>query len=169
MEDKDYIYQALESWGNGKVKTEHTYDIMQHKHEFRTCFYAKSPLMKVTAVSYALVFVVMIVFFFLNMDTVVARGKFALAYVFFVFCILFMLARSLYFIYETIVVDEDKQELRYRMLRKTIPFKDIIQIKKVRDGQLRILASKGTYPVSVENEEAFLLLVKNILPELQVK
>jgi hypothetical protein len=61
------------------------------------------------------------------------------------------------------VVDEDKQELRYRLLRKTIPFKDIIQIKKVRDGQLRILASKGTYPVSVEDEEAFLLLLKNKL------
>ena len=125
--------------------------------------------MKFSAVIYAIVFVVMVVFFFLNMDTVVAQGKFALAYGFFVFCILFMLARSLYFIYETIVVDEDKQELRYRMLRKTIPFKDIIQIKKVRDGQLRILASKGIYPVSVENEESFLLLIKNILPELQVK
>ena len=124
--------------------------------------------MKVTAVSYALVFVVMIVFFFLNMDTVVARGKFALAYVFFVFCILFMLARSLYFIYETIVVDEDKQELSYRLLRKTLPFKDIIQIRKVRSGQLRILAFKGVYPVSVEDEEAFLLLVKNILPKVQV-
>ena len=125
--------------------------------------------MKFSAVIYAIVFVVMVVFFFLNMDTVVAQGKFALAYGFFVFCILFMLARSLYFIYETIVVDEDKQELRYRLLRKTIPFKDIIQIKKVRDGQLRILASKGIYPVSVENEESFLLLIKNILPELQVK
>lgn len=120
--------------------------------------------MKFSAVVYAIVFVVMLVFFFLNMDTVVARGKFALAYGFFVFCILFMLARSLYFIYETIVVDEDKQELSYRLLRKTIPFKDIIQIKKVRDGQLRILASKGTYPVSVEDEEAFLLLLKNKLP-----
>ena len=139
--------------------------MQQNMHEFRTCFYAKSPLMKVTAVSYALVFVVMIVFFFLNMDTVVAQGKFALAYGFFVFCILFMLARSLYFIYETIVVDEDKQELRYRLLRKTIPFKDIVQIKKVRDGQLRILASKGIYPVSVEDEEAFLLLLKNKLPK----
>ena len=143
---------------------------MQQKlHEFRTNFYTKSPLMKVMAVVNALVFVVMVVFFFMNMDTIVAQGKMALAYGFFVFCILFMLARSLYFIYETIVVDEDKQELRYRMLRKTIPFKDIIQIKKVRDGQLRILASKGIYPVSVENEESFLLLIKNILPELQVK
>ena len=121
--------------------------------------------MKFSAVVYAIVFVVMVVFFFLNMDTVVAQGKFALAYGFFVFCILFMLARSLYFIYETIVVDEDRQELRYRLLRKTIPFKDIIQIKKVRDGQLRILASKGTCPVSVEDEEAFLLLLKNKLPK----
>ena len=121
--------------------------------------------MKFSAVIYAIVFVVMVVFFFLNMDTVVAQCKFALAYSFFVFCILFMLARSLYFIYETIVVDEDKQELRYRLLRKAIPFKDIIQIKKVRDGQLRILASKGTYPVSVEDEEAFLLLLKNKLPK----
>ena len=134
-------------------------------HEFRTYFHSKSPLMKFSAVVYAIVFVVMVVFFFLNMDTVVAQGKFALAYGFFVFCILFMLARSLYFIYETIVVDEDRQELRYRLLRKTIPFKDIIQIKKVRDGQLRILASKGTCPVSVEDEEAFLLLLKNKLPK----
>ena len=138
-------------------------------HEFHTYFYAKSPLMKVTAVVYALVFVVMVVFFFMNMDTIVAQGKMALAYGFFVLWTLAMLIRSLYFINETIVVDEDKQELRYRLLRKTIPFKDIIQIKKVSDGQLRILASKGIYPVSVENEEAFLLLVKNILPELQVK
>ena len=124
--------------------------------------------MKVTAVVYALVFVVMVVFFFMNMDTIVAQGKMALAYGFFVLWTLAMLIRSLYFINETIVVDEDKQELRYRLLRKTIPFKDIIQIKKVRDGQLRILASKGIYPVSVENEETFLILVKNILPEVQV-
>ena len=138
-------------------------------HKFRTLFYTRSPLMKVTAVVYALVFVVMVAFFFLNMDTIVAQGKFALAYGFFVLFTLAMSARSLYFIYETIIVDEDRQELRYRLLRKTIPFKDIIQIKKIRDGQLRILASKGIYPVSVENEEAFLLLVKNILPEVQVK
>ena len=137
-------------------------------HEFRTYFHSKSPLMKVTAVVYAFVFVVMVVFFFLNMDAIFAQGKFALAYGFFVLWTLAMLIRSLYFINETIVVDEDKQELRYRLLRKTIPFKDIIQIKKVRDGQLRILASKGTYPVSVENEEAFLLLLKSQLPKIQV-
>lgn len=124
--------------------------------------------MKVMAVVNALVFVVMVVFFFLNMDAIFAQGKFALAYGLFVLCALAMLVRSLLFIYETIVVDEDKQELRYRLLRKTIPFKDIIQIKKVRDGQLRILASKGTYPVSVENEEAFLLLLKSQLPKIQV-
>ena len=124
--------------------------------------------MKVMAVVNAIVFVVMVVFFFMNMDTIVAQGKMALAYGFFVLWTLAMLIRSLYFIYGTIVVDEDKQELRYRLLRKTIPFKDIIQIKKVRDGQLRILASKGTYPVSVENEEAFLLLLKSQLPKLQV-
>lgn len=121
--------------------------------------------MKVTAVVYALVLLVMVVFFFLNMDTIFAQGKFALAYGLFVLWTLAMLVRSLLFIYETIVVDEDRQELRYRLLRKTIPFKDIIQIKKVRDGQLRILASKGTYPVSVEDEEAFLLLLKNKLPK----
>ena len=124
--------------------------------------------MKVAAVVYALVFMVMVVFFFMNMEVIVAQGKMALAYGFFVLCTLAMLARSLYFINETIEVDEDKQELRYRLLRKTIPFKDIIQIKKVRDGQLRILASKGTYPVSVENEEAFLLLLKSQLPKIQV-
>ena len=142
--------------------------MQQNLHEFHTYFYTKSPLMKVTAVVYAFVFVVMVVFFFLNMDAIFAQGKFALAYGFFVLCTLAMLARSLYFINETIEVDEDKQELRYRLLRKTIPFKDIIQIKKVRDGQLRILASKGTYPVSVENEEAFLLLLKSQLPKIQV-
>ena len=124
--------------------------------------------MKVTAVVYAIVFVVMVVFFFLNMDAIFAQGKLTLAYGFFVLWTLAMLVRSLLFIYETIVVDEDKQELRYRFLRKTIPFKDIIQIKKVRDGQLRILASKGVYPVSVEDEEAFLLLLKSQLPKLQV-
>ena len=137
-------------------------------HEFRTYFHSKSPLMKFSAVVNALVLLVMVVFFFMNMDAIFAQGKFALAYGFFVLWTLAMFVRSLLFIYETIVVDEDKQELRYRLSRKTIPFKDIIQIKKVRDGQLRILASKGTYPVSVEDEEAFLLLVKNILPKVQV-
>ena len=124
--------------------------------------------MKFSAAVYAIVFMVMVVFFFMNMEVIVAQGKMALAYGFFVLCTLAMFARSLYFIYETIVVDEGSQELRYRLLRKTIPFKDIIQIKKVRDGQLRILASKGTYPVSVENEEAFLLLLKSQLPKIQV-
>ena len=124
--------------------------------------------MKFSAVVYAIVFVVMVVFFFMNMEVIVVQGKMALAYGFFVLCTLFMLARSIYFIYETIVVDEDKQELRYRLLRKTLPFKDISQIRKVRPGQLRILAFKGVYPVSVENEEAFLLLLKSQLPKLQV-
>ena len=142
--------------------------MQQNLHEFHTYFYTKSPLMKVTAVVYALVFMVMVVFFFMNMEVIVAQGKMALAYGFFVLCTLAMLARSLFFIYETIVVDVERQEIRYRLLRKTIPFKDIIQIKKVRDGQLRILASKGTYPVSVENEEAFLLLLKSQLPKIQV-
>ena len=135
--------------------------MQQNLHEFHTYFYTKSPLMKFSAVVYAIVFMVMVVFFFMNMEVIVAQGKMALAYGFFVLCTLAMLARSLFFIYETIVVDVERQELRYRLLRKTIPFKDIIQIKKVRDGQLRILASKGTYPVSVENEEAFLLLLKS--------
>ena len=124
--------------------------------------------MKVTAVVNALVLLVMVIFFFMNMDAIFAQCKFALAYGLFVLWTLAMLVRSLLFIYETIVVDEDKQELSYRLLRKAIPFKDIIQIKKVRDGQLRILASKGIYPVSVENEEAFLLLLKSQLPKLQV-
>ena len=137
-------------------------------HEFHTYFYTKSPLMKVTSVVYALVFVVMVVFFFLNMDAIFAQGKFTLAYGFFVLWTLAMFARSLYFIYETIVVDEGRQEIRYRLLRKTIPFKNIIQVRKVRAGQLRILASKETYPVSVENEEAFLLLLKSQLPKIQV-
>ena len=142
--------------------------MQQNLHEFRTNFYTKSPLMKVMTVVNALVLLVMVVFFFMNMDTIVAQGKMALAYGFFVLWTLAMLVRSLLFLYETIVLDEDKQELRYRLLRKTIPFKDIIQIKKVRDGQLRILASKGTYPVPVENEEAFLLLLKSQLPKIQV-
>ena len=119
--------------------------------------------MKVMAVVYALVLLVMVVFFFMNMDTIVAQGKMALAYGFFVLWTLAMLVRSLLLIYETIVVDEDKQELKYRLLRKTIPFKEINQIKKVRDGQLRILTSKGVYPVSVEDEEAFLLLLNTLI------
>ena len=142
--------------------------MQQTMHEFHTYFYAKSPLMKVTAVVYAFVFVVMVVFFFLNMDAIFAQGKFALAYGFFLLFILAMFARSLYFIYETIVVDEVRQELRYRLLRKAIPFKDIIQIKKVRTGQLRILAYRGVCPVSVEDEEAFLHLLRNLLPKMQV-
>lgn len=137
-------------------------------HVFRTYFYAKSPLMKISAAVYALVFAVMLAFFFLNMKIIFAQGKMALAYVFFVLCTLVMLIRSLYFIYETIVVDEVRQELRYRLLRKTIPFKDIVQIKKVRTGQLRILAFRGVYPVSVEDEEAFLHLLRNLLPKMQV-
>ena len=142
--------------------------MQQTMHEFHTYFYAKSPLMKVMAVVYALVFVVMVVFFFLNVDAIFAQGKFALAYGFFLLCILAMFARSLYFIYETIVVDEERLELRYRLLHKTISFKDIIQIKKVRTGQLRILAFRGVYPVSVEDEEAFLHLLRNLLPKMQV-
>jgi hypothetical protein len=124
--------------------------------------------MKISAAVYALVFVVMLAFFFLNMEIIFAQDKMALAYVFFVLCTLAMLIRSLYFIYETIVVDKERQELRYRLLHKNIPFKDIIQIKKVRTGQLRILAFRGVYPVSVEDEEAFLHLLRNLLPKMQV-
>lgn len=135
----------------------------QHMHEFRTYFYAKSPFMKVTAVLYALVFVVMVVFLFINMEVIVARETMALAYGLFLFCSLAMLMRSLFFIYETIVVDEDKQQLSYRLLHKSIPFKGISQIRKVRDGQLRIHTSKGVYPVSVEDEEAFIILLNTLI------
>ena len=57
--------------------------MQQNLHEFRTNFYTKSPLMKVMAVVNALVLLVMVVFFFMNMDTIVAQGKMALAYGFF--------------------------------------------------------------------------------------
>ena len=136
---------------------------MKHKHEFRTYFYAKSPLMKITATLYALVFLVMVVFFFMNMEVIVARESLALAYGFFVLCSLAMLVRSLVFIYETILVDEDRQELSCRLLRKTIPFKEIVQIQKVRNDQLRIHTSKGIHPVSVEDEESFLLLLSPLI------
>lgn len=128
-------------------------------HTFRTHFYAKSPLMKITAVLYSVVFLVMLVFFFINMDVIVARGTLALGYGLFLLWTLAMLVRSLVFIFETVVVDEDRQELKYRLLRKAIPFKDISQIEKVRDGQLRIHTSKGIYPVSVDDEENFITLL----------
>ena len=131
--------------------------------EFRTHFYAKSPLMRITAVLYSIVFLVIAVFFFINMEVIIARESLALAYGFFVLCSLAMLVRSLFFIFETIVVDEDRQELRCRLLRKTIPFKEIVQIQKVRHGQLRIHTSKGIHPVSVEDEENFLLLLSPLI------
>ena len=128
-------------------------------HTFRTHFYAKSPLMKITAVLYSAVFLVMVVFFFINMEVIVARGTLALGYGLFLLWTLAMLVRSLVFIFETVVIDEDRQELKYRLLRKTIPFKDISQIEKVRDGQLRIHTSKGIHPVSVDDEENFITLL----------
>ena len=128
-------------------------------HEFQSYYYAKSPLMKITAVLYSIVFLVMLVFFFINMEVIVARGTLALGYGLFLLWTLAMLVRSLVFIFETVVVDEDRQELKFRLLRKTIPFKDISQIEKVRNGLLRIHTSKGVYPVFVEDEENFLLIL----------
>ena len=77
--------------------------------------------MKITAVLYSIVFLVMLVFFFMNIEVIVARGTLALSYGLFVLCTLAMLVRSLVFIYEIIVVDEDRQELKFRLLRKVFP------------------------------------------------
>ena len=132
-------------------------------HEFQSYYYAKSPLMKITAVLYSIVFLVMLVFFFINMEVIVARGTLALGYGLFLLWTLAMLVRSLVFIFETVVVDEDRQELKFRLLRKTIPFKDISRIEKVRDGQLRIHTSKGVHPVSVSDEENFVLLLNTMI------
>lgn len=137
--------------------------------KFRTYFYSRSPLMKFSATVYVVVIFVMVAFLFLQHEVFLSHLNLLLAYGFFVACSLFMFLRALIFIYETIELDEIKHELRICLLRKTISFKDITHIKRVRAGQLRIITSKGlTWPVSVEDEDEFVRMLRIHIHGLQV-
>lgn len=137
--------------------------------KFRTYFYSRSPLMKFSATVYVVVIFVMVAFLFLQHEVFLSHLNLLLAYGFFVACSLFMFLRALIFIYETIELDEIKHELRICLLRKTISFKDITHIKRVCAGQLRIITSKGlTWPVSVEDEDEFVRMLRIHIHGLQV-
>lgn len=142
MAYQDDLLKAMESAGDKLGEP-------TQMKKFRTYFYSRSSLMKFSATVYAVVLVVMVAFLLLHHEVFLSRINLLLAYGFFVACSLFMFLRALIFIYETIEIDEIKHELRFRLLRKTISFKDITHIKRVRAGQLRIITSRGlVWPVS---------------------
>lgn len=138
--------------------------------QFRTYFYRKSPLMKFSAAIYAVIFVVMLAFLFVNFEVLLSHIKLLVAYGFFIVCAMFMLLRALVIIFETIELDYNKREIRYRLLRKTISFNDIALLKMVRAGQLRVILMRGQVcPISVDDEEEFVRLMKVYIPGVKVE
>jgi hypothetical protein len=87
---------------------------------------------------------------------------FAIAYT------LLMLLRALYIIFEKIEVDTEGCEIKFRILRKKVPFATIRSIKRVRTGQLRIETSNGLVPFSVDEEEDFIRTIKKAVPSIKI-
>ena len=122
--------------------------------KFKSLFYRKNKMVLVTSAIYSVMFVVFVLFIVKYFSAIASDSFLMIASVMMPPYILFMLLRSLYFIFETVEVDEAKREIR-------------LCIRMVRPGQLRIEATDGVIPFSVEDEEAFKACVARVAPAVR--
>ncbi len=131
---------------------------------YRSLFYNKKPVIKITAAIYSAMLIVLVVFISTNFGTITADSYLIIGFLIISPYTLFMLLRSLYLIFETTRIDEEKKEISFSILRKNIAFSNIKGIKIVRPGQMRIETTEGIYPFSVEQEEEFITTIKRVSP-----
>ena len=137
-------------------------------NRYRSLYYKKNPIIKVTVAIYSLMLTVLIAFIAANFKSIAADSYLIIGFLIITPYTLFMLLRALYLIFETVEIDEEKREITLRLLRKSFAQGTIKSIKKVRPGQLRLETTSGTYPFSVEEEVDFINRLKKISPKTAI-
>ena len=133
--------------------------------KYRSLFYKKKPVIKITAGIYSAMFIVLVIFIATNFATIAADSYLIIGFLIITPYTLFMLLRSLYLIFETVEIDAGKMEIRFRLLRKSIAIGTVKGIKRVHPGQMRIETADNIFPFSVEQEEDFISTIKKIQPQ----
>ena len=135
---------------------------------YRALYYKKNPMIKITAAIFSIMFIVLAVFIATNFETIASDSYLIIGFLIITPYTLFMLLRALYLIFETIEIDETKKEIRFRLLRKSIPLASIKGIRRVRPGQLRIEAADSIVPFSVEDEEDFIGAIRKLSTSIAI-
>jgi hypothetical protein len=113
-------------------------------------------------------FIALVTFIVAQFQTIIANSFLTIAFMLMAPYTLLMLLRALYIIFEKIEVDTEGCEIKFRILRKKVPFATIRSIKRVRTGQLRIETSNGLVPFSVDEEEDFIRTIKKAVPSIKI-
>ncbi len=135
---------------------------------YNSYFYKRNKLIVATAIIYAIMFIALVTFIVAQFQTIIANSFLTIAFMLMAPYTLLMLLRALYIIFEKIEVDTEGCEIKFRILRKRVPFATIRSIKRVRTGQLRIETSNGLVPFSVDEEEDFICSMKKAVPSIKI-
>ncbi|MBR5848926.1 MAG: hypothetical protein IKY69_05605 [Bacteroidaceae bacterium] len=135
---------------------------------YNSYFYKRNKLIVATAIIYAIMFIALVTFIVAQFQTIIANSFLTIAFMLMAPYTLLMLLRALYIIFEKIEVNTEECEIKFRILRKRVPFATIRSIKRVRAGQLRIETSSGLVPFSVDEEEDFIRTMKKAVPSIKI-
>lgn len=135
---------------------------------YNSYFYKRNKLIVATAIIYAIMFIALATFIVAQFQTIIANSFLTIAFILMAPYTLLMLLRALYIIFEKIEVNTEECEIKFRILRKRVPFATIRSIKRVRAGQLRIETSSGLVPFSVDEEEDFICSMKKAVPSIKI-
>lgn len=135
---------------------------------YNSYFYKRNKLIVATAIIYAIMFIALVTFIVAQFQTIIANSFLTIAFMLMAPYTLLMLLRALYIIFEKIEVNTEECEIKFRILRKRVPFATIRSIKRVRAGQLRIETSSGLVPFSVDEEEDFICSMKKAVPSIKI-
>ena len=135
---------------------------------YNSFFYKRNKLIVATAIIYSIMFIALVTFIVAQFQTIIGNSFLTIAFMLMAPYTLLMLLRALYIIFEKIEVDTEGCEIKFRILRKRVPFATIRSIKRVRAGQLRIETSNGLVPFSVDEEEDFIRTIKKAVPSIKI-
>ena len=135
---------------------------------YNSFFYKRNKLIVATAIIYSIMFIALVTFIVAQFQTIIGNSFLTIAFMLMAPYTLLMLLRALYIIFEKIEVDTEGCEIKFRILRKRVPFATIRSIKRVRAGQLRIETSSGLVPFSVDEEEDFICSMKKAVPSIKI-
>ena len=135
---------------------------------YNSYFYKRNKLIVATAIIYAIMFIALVTFIVAQFQTIITNSFLTIAFMLMAPYTLLMLLRALYIIFEKIEVNTEECEIKFRILRKRVPFATKRSIKRVRAGQLRIETSSGLVPFSVDEEEDFTCSMKKAVPSIKI-
>ena len=135
---------------------------------YNSYFYKRNKLIVATAIIYSIMFIALVTFIVAQFQTIITNSFLTIAFMLMAPYTLLMLLRALYIIFEKIEVDTEGCEIKFRILRKRVPFATIRSIKRMRTGPLRIETSNGLVPFSVDEEEDFIRTIKKAVPSIKI-